>query len=511
MATDTILKSFGDTQTFARNVLMASGATETDRNGRYFIDGSAVNVELSETIAEVLYVEEIFRDGQSVTAKYTADRKAAAVRVLLDTPYPFSSRTLSYGGRKGTPGNAGVINVNPPLLPAEEEFTVPLNQVNDQILYFPDVTKEYIPLDMMAKKIAGYSKSVTQDRTGSTLAEILAYSIFRALNDGENLNTFVKGTTRYADLLASLNSKLDNGDIITSAFTFSTEGRTIIGRPSFINGMFSSDSSVFLVGSDLAQEMLRDYDLSKHFSERGYVGRNYKGKYAQFHFQSAPDYIWTLAEKYLGLPAGALNNVYAVAVSYEATALGRIVDLGVKLVDSSGKRGLEAQPLNVWGHTAFRKSQIIGDATLTNDYFAGLGFADSEPRGIVAPSIANSITKIQVPIYAADGVTIVGYREIAEVPKPNGGNIESGVRPAAAPTFTPNGGTFTTTQSVTLTAESGAKIFYTTDGSTPTDKSTEYTAPISLTDTATVNAIAVVTGKPYSDVASATFTKAAAK
>lgn len=509
MAKNTILKSFGDTQTFARNVLMGSGATERDRNGRYFVDGSAVNVEISETITEVLYVDEIFRDGQSVTAKYTADRNAAAVRVLLDTPYPFSSRTLAYGGRKGTPGNAGVINVNPPMLPAEEEFIVPLNQVNDQILYFPDVSKELIPLDLMAKKISGYGKSVTQDRTASTLAEIISYQILRSLNEGANLNTFIKGTTRYADLLADLNSKLDNGDIITSAFSFSTEGRTIIGRPSFINGMFSSDSSVFLVGSDLAQEMLRNYDLSKDFSERGYVGRHYKGQYAQFHFQSAPDYIWTLAEKYLGLQAGALNNVYAIAVSYEATAAGRIVDLGVKLVDSSGKRGIEAQPLNMWGHTAFRKSQLIGAPTLTNDYLAGLGFSDTEQREIVAPKIANGNSKIQVPVYAPDGKTIVGFREIAEIPVPNGGNIESGVRPAAAPTFTPNGGTFTTSQSVTLTAENGAKIYYTTDGSTPTDKSTEYTAPISLTATTTVNAIAVVTGKPFSDVASATFTKTA--
>lgn len=51
---------------------------------------------------------------------------------------------------------------------------------------------------------------------------------------------------------------------------------------------------------------------------------------------------------------------------------------------------------------------------------------------------------------------------------------------------------------VTITAEEGATIYYTTDGSVPTTASTEYTAPFAITETTTVNAIAVKDGESSS-------------
>ena len=79
----------------------------------------------------------------------------------------------------------------------------------------------------------------------------------------------------------------------------------------------------------------------------------------------------------------------------------------------------------------------------------------------------------------------------------------------ATPTFTPNGASgFTGTQSVTIfCATAGAKIYYTTDGTTPTTTSTEYTTALSLTSTTTVKAIAVKTDMNNSAIATATFTK----
>ena len=79
----------------------------------------------------------------------------------------------------------------------------------------------------------------------------------------------------------------------------------------------------------------------------------------------------------------------------------------------------------------------------------------------------------------------------------------------ATPTFTPNGASsFTGPQSVTITcATTGAKIYYTTDGTTPTTTSTEYTTALSLTSTTTVKAIAVNAGMNDSAIATATFIK----
>jgi len=74
------------------------------------------------------------------------------------------------------------------------------------------------------------------------------------------------------------------------------------------------------------------------------------------------------------------------------------------------------------------------------------------------------------------------------------------------PTFTPDAGSFTTPQSVTISdAVPGAAIFYTTDGSMPTTSSTPYSGPISISSTTTVMAIGTFAGLSNSPVASATY------
>jgi hypothetical protein len=77
---------------------------------------------------------------------------------------------------------------------------------------------------------------------------------------------------------------------------------------------------------------------------------------------------------------------------------------------------------------------------------------------------------------------------------------------AIAPTFAPVAGTYTAAQSVTLTsATAGATIYYTTDGSTPTTGSTEYTGAINIATGTTLKAIAVKTGCENSTVSSASY------
>ncbi len=75
-----------------------------------------------------------------------------------------------------------------------------------------------------------------------------------------------------------------------------------------------------------------------------------------------------------------------------------------------------------------------------------------------------------------------------------------------APTFSPAPSTYAGTQSVTLSAASGATIYYTLDGSQPTLASAVYTAPLTVSATTTINAMAVQAGSLTSTVASGTYT-----
>ena len=74
---------------------------------------------------------------------------------------------------------------------------------------------------------------------------------------------------------------------------------------------------------------------------------------------------------------------------------------------------------------------------------------------------------------------------------------------AATPAFSPIGGTYAKPLTVAISdASPGATIYYTTNGTTPTTSSKPYTGPITLTNNATVKALAVVPGWTNSSVGS---------
>ena len=74
-------------------------------------------------------------------------------------------------------------------------------------------------------------------------------------------------------------------------------------------------------------------------------------------------------------------------------------------------------------------------------------------------------------------------------------------------TFSPGAGRYATTQTVTFenadSGLSGFAMYYTTDGSTPTTMSTQYSTPISVSTTQMVKVLAVATGYSNSAIASA--------
>jgi hypothetical protein len=77
---------------------------------------------------------------------------------------------------------------------------------------------------------------------------------------------------------------------------------------------------------------------------------------------------------------------------------------------------------------------------------------------------------------------------------------------AVAPVFFPAAGSYTSTQSVTLTsATTGAKIYYTLDGSVPTAKSNTYASAIPVNSSMTISAIAMATGYTNSSVSVAAY------
>jgi hypothetical protein len=151
------------------------------------------------------------------------------------------------------------------------------------------------------------------------------------------------------------------------------------------------------------------------------------------------------------------------------------------------------------------------------------------PQGYVNESTAFSTASRVNPsgALASGPWDLYGYiiplntaKQVISVTTPNNRNVVvlaasltpvNGTPTTAAPTFGVAPGTYTSAQTVSLSSStSGASIYYTTNGTTPTSASTLYSAPINVSATTTINAIATSNSAANSAVASATYTIQAA-
>ncbi len=86
-------------------------------------------------------------------------------------------------------------------------------------------------------------------------------------------------------------------------------------------------------------------------------------------------------------------------------------------------------------------------------------------------------------------------------------NVARLLTPAATPSFSIQGGTYSSQQSVSIAdTTAGAVIYYTTDRSNPTTSSSVYNGAVTVSTSETIEAIAVASGHSTSAVASATYT-----
>ncbi len=203
--------------------------------------------------------------------------------------------------------------------------------------------------------------------------------------------------------------------------------------------------------------------------------------------------------------SGTLNNndVFVIANAGASAAILAVSDMthtvtyfngndclglfhGETLIDILGVLGTD--PGTAWpvagtdgatlNHTLIRKPDITQGNT---DWIAGAGTTIDNSEWIVHPQ---------------DYITDLGSHTFDP-----GGNQN-----AATPTFNPPAGVYAQPISVTLASTTpSATIRYTTDGSNPTQTSTQYTSPIPLSTNTTIKAIAYATGFDPSYVATASY------
>ncbi|MCM1317399.1 MAG: chitobiase/beta-hexosaminidase C-terminal domain-containing protein [Bacteroides sp.] len=184
-----------------------------------------------------------------------------------------------------------------------------------------------------------------------------------------------------------------------------------------------------------------------------------------------------------GLKLGTSSKVgyLAINISEDGQVVPTKIIVSAKIFGSDNANDLKI---------GFNSSQAIKVGTLSKD-FNDFTWSQNTTSTLKQIKIENSAKRAYVA-----SVTVY-YKE-------NGDQDPDPVAPNA-PTFSVNGGTYTEAQTIEISAESNANIYYTLDNSEPSASSTLYNGAITISETTTIKAIAVRNGLS-SSVATATYT-----
>ena len=179
---------------------------------------------------------------------------------------------------------------------------------------------------------------------------------------------------------------------------------------------------------------------------------------------------------------GTQNNPFTVAQAIENTpSSGTTDNVYIRGIVSSFYN------TNIMGDGNNYRYYISDDGTTTTQLLVYKG------KGLDQTTFANVDD-----LLVGDEVVIYGkltmYQNAPEIA--SGNYLTSWVRPThnvATPTFSPEAGNYTEAQTVTINCDTdGATIYYTTDGTTPSNEKTQYNGPITVSTATTIKAIAYV-------------------
>ena len=138
--------------------------------------------------------------------------------------------------------------------------------------------------------------------------------------------------------------------------------------------------------------------------------------------------------------------------------------------------------------------------------------SDSVSGAVIYYTINGSTPTTGSPVYSGP-ITVTGVETVKAIATagsyylPSAVTTAAYVTPPATPTFSPAGGSYIGTQTVTLSdASPSSTIYFTTDASTPTTGSTVYSSPLTISATTTVRAMAASPYAANSAVANGIYT-----
>ena len=305
-------------------------------------------------------------------------------------------------------------------------------------------------------------------------------------NDGADIKidglTFQKGSGRPYDLgfFHVTGYQVTNSDTPTISAPSPTTAATIVSPPVFSldSGIYSGTQSVTLTSATSGASIRYTTDDSTPTPTSGTV--------------------------YGGGAISVSSDTPFRAIAYASGSDDSAVNTGIYVINAGTGPTPAAAPVFSPGGGTYASAQMVSITSTSPGIiirYTTDGSTPTETNGTVyTGALVNIASSTTLQAIAYGG----GFSDSAVA---SASYTIGGPSQAAAPVFSPGGGSYGTAQSVTITSASpGVSIRYTTDGSTPTETAgTIYSGPVNISSNITLQAIAFGGGFADSSVTSANY------
>lgn len=377
------------------------------------LDGQALKRVLAPAIMENIVQDIILRDGYGVTEKFSTDTDAFEIRVIRQAALDLDARKF------GATFNGGFFNSLTEIQPTSQEYGIRLDHIIDRNVDIPSNMQDMFPLDVVGATTKRVGQAVARNVNASTLAEQLRVSLnynaavalraagtindaafttasasftsngetyaYDAALDTPTLVAHDTGVSNWQSTYLTASAILDNGDERHGVDIYPVDMRVALWRPE-VRAELLKTGQIIIGGSNFAQEMIAAGKVSPSGAPRENMG-GYFGDIDATPQHIASKAIWNLAEKYLQLTAGDLDEVYGMIVSSMGTGRALAFNNTIKTIDSPNGQGMRIQPKYRWGvETWFPKSVIlIVEDGFANPAITGAGLDTVTPLTILQP------------------------------------------------------------------------------------------------------------------------------
>lgn len=328
-----------------------------------YVDTLTTKRILSPAVKENIFQGIMLKPNEAVTEKYSEDTDASEIQVLRLKPTANDAREI------GSDKNGEWFNNQSPSTSSTEAYGIQILQTIDRNIDIPTNAQDMVSVDLLSGETKNLAGLVNRNINAMTLAAMIAKNFNNIAGvDKKNSNAatetitpvtsnwVVKSNGKYIDCIIDAASKLDDGNEAQGIDAYPDDMRCVIIRPT-IKGEILKNMTGLYGGTavfDVLKKAGLDTGATPEVATTGYVG-----EVANMPVYCASGVVWSLAEKYLGLTAGALADLAAIVCSGVGTGRALAFNSKIKTIDAPSGQGLRIQPKYRFGAECWDALSVV--------------------------------------------------------------------------------------------------------------------------------------------------------